>query len=511
MVEKNPDSVAVTTAVHPVDPRVLHRRAARGTALTLAGQLLKLVLNLSTTLILARFVTREDFGIFAVALSLQTVLIILRDNGLAGAIIQSRNVTALHINSVFWLGLGLGLVLAVAVGILAQPLARFYGRGELAGIIWCVALTVIVQVLSSVPDAQFRKAIQFRRIVIADLTAVTTASLAAVLGAMLGMGLWSLALRMVLGPVIYAILCWTLSTWRPRLQFSWEAVRTLWSFGVYLFLTTFIGFGLLQLDSPIIGRLIGVTAAGVYFVAANLTVRPLQEIVSTATQVMFPVFSAVQHDAAIIRSGMLTATRGLCTLLFPLGAGLIATAPELVPVLIGPEWVEAIPVMQVLALHVLPICLNYPASHILAARGRSKLQFGLAVLRGTAILAAMVVGCRGGIVWAAVAWTIARVIFESPVLWYGAREIQLRLTPVLSATAWPGLASVLSLIIVRVLAWSWNSGGWGPGWALLAAEMALGGTVYALLAALWFRETLTKLMRDLFTPSAPSGPNVAST
>lgn len=475
----------------------VQRQAVRGSVMSLANQVIKSVTNLGTTLVVAWYLGPEEFGLFAVAFSIQALMIILRDGGLANSLIQKKAISDIHLNSVLWAGVVLSMVLAAGLALSARPLAGYYGWPQLAPILWVVTIPIVAQGFGSVQEAQFRKHLRFGRLLLADSGSAVLASVVAIAAVMLGAGVWGLVLRMAVAPVVLTVVCWCLSSWRPRREFSFEALRALWVFGGYLFLTILLGYGMSRLDSLIIGKLIGVAAAGTFFVARNLALTTLQELVNAVGRVMFPAFSAVQDDRATLRSGYLTGTRCLATLIFPLIAALIALSPEAVAVILPADWHATVPLIQIIALHGVLQCVNNPASQILYARGRSRLQFAYSAVIGVAVVLSFVIGARWGVLGVAISWTLVRFALAPTVLWFAAREINMSVLRAVANLAAPAAAAVGAVGAVRLTVWAWTATGWQVGFGLLIVAAAVGGASYVCLCILLLKDTLVKLRHDL--------------
>ncbi len=474
----------------------LQRRALRGSVLALGNQALKLVSNFVTTFIVALYLEPEEVGLFAVAFSIQVLLIIVRDGGLANSLIQKKDLTDTHINSVLWISVGISLVLIAGLAAVARPLARYYEQPQLAAILWLTTLPIVAQAVGSVQETLFRKHLKFGRLLMADAGSTLLASIAAIVAVVLGAGVWGLVLRMVAAPVLLTIICWSLSSWRPRWEFSFQAIRSLWAFGGFMFLAVLTGYGASRLDSLIIGKLIGVSDAGLFFMARYLTLALISEAVIAVGRVMFSVFSAIQDDLANIRSGYLTGTRCLAVLIFPLVAGIVVLAPEAIPLFLEDTWIPAAPVMQIISLHGLLLCLLNPANQTLYALGRSRLVFVISLIAGLATLASFVVGCRWGVIGVAVSWTIVRLIYCAVMLRYASREVNLTVKTAVTNLARPLIAAAGAACAVLVLHLIWTSTGGSVGLVLFSLEVLAGLLAYALLCRLLLMDTLTKLWHD---------------
>jgi O-antigen/teichoic acid export membrane protein len=496
MVE--PASTGIDAAANsPADARLLRGRAVRGGVMSLISQLIRMLTTLLTTLIVARYLEPEEFGLFAVAFSIQCLAAILRDSGLANALIQKKDVTDAHLNSVLWAGVAFSLVLAGLLALFAEPISSFYMQPRLRPILWVMTVPVIVQAFTSVQEAQLRKQLRFGRLMVAESGSALLASIVAIVAAVLGAGVWALVLRMVVVAMLLTVSCWWISPWRPRWAFSFAALRSLWVFGGFLFLTSLMVFGRSRLDSLIIGKMIGVAAAGTFFMARHLSLGTLQQIVGAVARVMFPVFSLIQDDETLLRSAFLTATRALATLIFPIIAGFVVLAPEAVAVILPETWESAGVLVQIIALHGILQCVNNPAAQLLYARGRTRLQFVYSLVIGVAVVISFIVGAYWHLMGVAVCWTITAFTMGPIVLWCATREVHLSFVRVLIHLVPPTLAAIGAGAAARFAIWAWLWLDYPHGIGLLVCATLVGCASYLGLCRLLLRDTFRQILRDL--------------
>ncbi len=475
----------------------LQRRAVRGAAFSVANQVAILSANIGTMWIAARHLAPAEVGLVSVAISLNAFLTLFRDGGFSGALIQRKELTEREVSSVFWLGLIVGAILAAGMVAFSGPIAIWYAQPRLAAIVSCVALPVMANAVASVQVAQLRRNLCFGRLLMVEGGSVVVASICAVVAIVLGAGIWALVIRMIVAPILTMLCCWLLCSWRPTAVFSCAALKGLWSFGGYLFLATLAGYGIGRLDGVIITGLAGVAAAGTFLMARTLAMMTLDDIISAVARVMFPVFSAVQDDAATIRSGFRSGVRSLAALLYPVVAGLVVITPDAVPVALGADWLAAIPLIQIVALQGLIVCVNYPAGQILCARGYGRLHLALAVARGAGVVIGIVIGCQWGALGVAVSWTIVRYTVAPVALLFAARDLEFPLSRLFSDVWRPAVAAGIAGGAVFAMARTWQAWGWPPGAVLIVSEAVLGIVAYSLVALLIMRDTVDKMVGDL--------------
>jgi O-antigen/teichoic acid export membrane protein len=357
-----------------------------------------------------------------------------------------------------------------------------------------MVVPVFIQAASGVPDALFRKHIQFGKMFISETGSFTVATIAAIIAATFHVGVWSFAIRLLGTPALMGLSIALLAGWRPKLTFHFEALRSFANFGAFYFLTAFVGFASLQLDVPIVHKLIGKEQAGIFFLARGLALNTVRQMVAAVSRVMFPVFSLIQHDQSNMRSAFLTGTRCLALLVFPAMAALMVIAPELFRVFLDEEFAPGIRLVQIMALQIAPLCLNNPAAQVLYARGRTRLQFGYSVVISSLEIAAMIVGCRYGIIGVAVLWTAVRIIASPFVLWLASREVDLRLTAALSNASRPLAAAILAGASAWGAAELSRRAGVESSVAILMIKLFTGGAAYSAAALVLERETVSRLL-----------------
>ena len=494
---ESPSSGTDARADGAADTALLRGRAVRGSVMSLINQVIRMATGLGTTLIVARYLGPEEFGLFAVAASIQAFAEIFRDSGLANSLIQKKDITDAHLNSVLWFGVAVGLALAGALVLSSNSVATYYAKPQLHHILWAMSVPMIAQAFASVQEAQLRKQLRFGRLMIAESGSAILASIAAIAAVALGAGVWALVLRMALVSVLLSIFCWSLSSWRPRWSFSFNALRSLWVFGGFLFLTALLTSAMGRLDSLIIGKVIGVSAAGTFFMSRQLSLGTMRQIAGAVSRVMFPVFSLIQDDEALLRSAFLTGTRGLATLIFPIIAGFVALAPEAVAVVLPAKWASATGLIQILALHGILQCVNNPAGQLLYARGRTRLQFCYSLVIGVAVIASFVIGAHWGLMGVAVGWTVVAFTLGPTVLWYATREIHLSFLRVLVHLVPPTLAALGAGAAARLAIWAWLRLDYPHGIGPLVVGSMVGCLSYLGLCRLLLRDTLRQICRDL--------------
>jgi PST family polysaccharide transporter len=452
------------------------------------GRLLVLV----ATIILARILTPEDFGLVSFALVFVTYADVITDLGVAQGLVffppsRSRNDAALALCV-----LSSGLLTIVALA--AAPLvASFFGRPDVIPLFRVLSLSLFVGTLGQVPDALLRRELQFRRRLVADLARAGAQGIVSVGLALAGAGPWAIVLGYLGGAFAWTVAAWLLVSYRPDSWF-WRVkpadLRPLLLYGLPTAGNALLLSLVFNVDYLIVGRILGATALGYYTLAFRLPQYAILNVFVVISKVAFPIFSRANEDRARLRSGYLTSLR--LQTVYGIGAGvaLAVTAPTVVQVLFGARWEPATIPLQALSLYAAFRSLGMGAVDLFKAVGRPGLAVWLSFTRLSVVLVALLVAVRFGI--DAVAWTQAAVALALAIVMQvaAARVLEMPLKQLWNASA-PGMAVGAATALGAGLVALWLP---GPDLVRLAGSLLLAG----LLAAGALRLVDPSLIREMW-------------
>ena len=212
-----------------------------------------------------------------------------------------------------------------------------------------------------------------------------------------GYGAWAIIGQQLVAAVASALLLFAFSPWRPSLTFSYRSLRGMLGFSANVFGTRLLFYVNRNADNLLIGKVLGTTALGAYALAYNLMLVPSSRLAWPITEVLFPAFSTIQEDAGTRRARPGFASTGWsASVTVPAMLGLIVVAPEFVTVVLGDRWIEAMPVIRLLAWVGLLQSLQGLNSSILQARDRTRTLLWYAVVVAVATVVSFVLGVRLG-------------------------------------------------------------------------------------------------------------------
>lgn len=404
---------------------------------------------LVTTVVLARLLSPEEYGLVALALVLMAYAETVADAGVAQALVylpRTREVAraALLISVVVG-----GLLTAAA--ILSAPLiAGFFDRPDVAPLVKLLAVSLLATSLAAVPEALLRRELRFRQLTVATvIRAAATGSVTLIL-AFAGYGAWSLAIGTAAGSASYAVACWLLlrehldwQIWRV----SKQSLRESLGFGAPAAGSTLLARLIFDVDYLIIGRLLGASALGYYTLAFRLPELLIINVFFVLSTVMFPLYAQVRNDPDRLQAGYLKSVQVQALYGVTAGVGLAVMAPVLVPVLFGGQWADAVLPLVFLALYAAARSLGAGANDIYKALGRPGLSIRISLVRLAILVPILLLSTRWGITGVACAQFAVAVLFAVGMQSVAAKVMRLSARQLLRAVV-PGLVCGMAVAVV---------------------------------------------------------------
>jgi O-antigen/teichoic acid export membrane protein len=434
-------------------------------------------------LLLARLLDPEAFGLAALALALITFSMALVGMGLPDALVRHERLEDSHVQSAFWTMMAFALVTLILALVLAQSIAEWLREPELRLVLSTLALALPLNVMDQVFDALLRRKLAFKVLAMRKLVALSAASLIALVLAWLGAGVWSLVAKGLVEALLGVAVLWRLSDWRPRWSVSRQHLKDLLAFGAPMGLGRFVGLLSLSIDKWIVGYNLGVAQVGIYTIGQRLYAQVIDLFPETANRVLMPAFARVQGEPERLTRAFLEAQQLASITTFPMFAGLILTAPDLIVLLLGPRWISSALFLQILCLGGFSAAANYFTPTAWLARGRSDWYLRWTILHSAAALIAIAIGVRWGILGIAAAQVIRGYLLLPIAVVLLKRSLGITVTRYFANLGGPMAATAFMAVCVGALLWALDLEG-QPALRLMLA--ALVGPISFLLGCRWF-------------------------
>ncbi|HUD51132.1 lipopolysaccharide biosynthesis protein [Parvibaculum sp.] len=450
MIVSKPDHDLFFRTDHLVDD--LSGRSVRGGAVTIFAQIVKIVAQLGVTVVLARLLAPEAFGLVAMVAVVLTFLETFKDLGLSAATVQRPTITHEEVSTLFWVNVGLGFVAALLMVPLAPLLAWFYGEPELIDITLVLGIGFALSGFSTQHLALLRRQMRFSLLASIQMGAEILGMLSAVAAAYLGAGFWALILQRLVWSAVMALGGWVFCGWRPGRPGRLGHVRELLGFGGHVTGSNLVSLFVRNMDQVLIGWYWGATPLGLYDRAYKILLLPINNLNAPLFSVAMPALSRLADQPARYRATYLGIVEKLSMVTMPCAALLIAAPDLVVRLLFGPQWVAATPIVAWLGVAALYQPVTYTCSWLFMTQNRTAEMFRWGMVSSALSAAAIVAGLPFGAVGVAASWAVTGILIRMPALfWAVGRNGPVRPFDMVRAMIPSAIASAFVVVIVTVL------------------------------------------------------------
>jgi len=350
-------------------------------------------------LVVARLLSPSDYGLVAMLAIFLAVARTLIDSGFSQALIRKQDRTETDNNTVFYFNIVVSLLLYLLLFIIAPLVSDFYQEPQLTLLMRVQCIVIIINSFAVVQRALLTASINFKVQAQASLISAIVSGGFAIYLASSGYGVWTLVFQQLLSAAVNVLLLWRLSSWRPKLMYSWQSFRELFSFGSKLMAVGLIDTIYNNLYQIIIGKIFSAASLGFYSRAFHFSELPSSNITGILQRVTYPVLCNIQNDAASLRNNYRKLLRVSAFVIFPIMCTMAGVAHPMVQLLIGEKWDYA-------ATLLIPICFAmmwYPIHainlNLLQVKGRSDLFLKLEIIKKIIIVSVLIASIPFGLLF----------------------------------------------------------------------------------------------------------------
>lgn len=366
----------------------------RGATTLGAGRLLINIGSLASTVVLARLLTPEDFGIVAIAMATLGIVMALTEFSLGAALVRQDELTKEHIDTAWTMMLIRTLLITLGFCAAAYPLALLYNDPRLTPVLMITGLTGALSGFYNPHISLMARDMKFRPLMALQLTQRFAGFGIAIAFALVMRNYWAIVLGNAVGAAAASALSYWMAPYRPR--FTLSRSRDLMGFSFWLFVSEVVNVLNWRFDQLLIGILLPKAQLGTYAVADNLAALPSREATGPLTQPLFPALVRVKHDRKRLTDRYMTAQAAIGLIALPAGFGLAIIADPFVKLALGSQWLAAVPIIQVLACSLALQTLSIGLRPLAMALDQTRVLF----VRNTMGLGVRIVCVVPGMLWA---------------------------------------------------------------------------------------------------------------
>lgn len=348
----------------------VNKQIAKGAAWMVAFKILDNALGLVSTLVLARMLAPQDFGLVGMSMVLLAAMTLLMSFSFDIQLIQNPNAGPDHFNTAWTFNVMLATGFGILMALLAPLAASFYREPRLEMILYVMAAGFVLQGFSNIGTVKFRREMRFDREFKFLLSKRMSSLVVTIPLAIYLRNYWALVIGQLAGTILSLVMSYVVSSYRPR--FSLAAKAEMFNGSVWLFVNSFIQFLHNRAPTFVIARLSGAGAVGVYSIAAEISLLPSNELVAPINRAAFPGYAKAAHDMDKLRDSFLKVIASIALISLPAGIGILSVADLLVPAALGWKWMDAIPIIQLLAIYGIIKALQTNIAYIYLVLGMTK-------------------------------------------------------------------------------------------------------------------------------------------
>lgn len=411
------------------------------------------LLNLVIGIFLARLLSPGEYGIVGMLAIFSLIAGNLQDSGFGVALINIKDIKHEDYNSVFWFNIGVSVLLYAVLFACAPLIAAFYHQPCLTSLSRFLFLGFIFAAIGIVPNAVLTRDLRVKEKAIVSLTALVVSGTVGVVMAINGFSYWSLATQQVLYNVVICIGRYFFARWMPTLRVTFEPVKRMFVFSYKVLITTILTTINNNVLTVVFGRLFPAASVGDFTQANKWNTMANQLVSNTVAQVAQPVLTRINDDHERQRRVFGKMLRFTAFMAFPAMFGLALIAPQFILSAIGEQWMNSIPLLQILCISGAFIPLYTVYQNLFLSLGKSDiymwLSIGQIIMMLIAVLACHSMGITAMVIAFAcitILWLLAWQVFASRLIGYRFTSMLRDLCPFMGiALAVMGLTYLVTL------------------------------------------------------------------
>lgn len=330
-------------------------------------------------IVLARVLDPEIYGTVALVTVFTTILQVFVDSGLGTALVQKKDADQLDFSSVFFANIVACVILYISMFFAAPWISAFYGIPELTSITRVTSLIVVISGVKNVQQAYVSRNLLFKKFFFATLGGTIGAAIIGIWMAYHGFGVWALVTQLLFNQAVDTIILWVTVKWRPSFQFSFDRLKSLFSYGWKLLASQLLETVYNDLRSLIIGKLY-TEADLAYYNRGKMFPQFLTNNTNSAiNSVLLPVMSQAQDDTEKVKMMTRRAIKTSSYIIWPMMIGLAACAEPIVRIVLTEKWLPCVLFLRIFCISFAFYPIHTANLNAIKALGRSDIFLKLEI------------------------------------------------------------------------------------------------------------------------------------
>lgn len=351
-----------------------NKKVFSGIGWSFAERISAQLVSLIVSIILARILAPEDYGILAIV----NVFVAIGDALVAGgfgiALVQKKNSDDTDFNSICWVSVFVSVLLYAVLFICAPLISDFYVNNDLTLITRVLGIRLVFSAVNSIQQAYIQKKLLFMKSCIIGTFGASVSGIIGIVLALTGAGVWALIAQNMMSVIISTAMLYFFIEWKPRLQCSMSSIKEMWGYGSRVFLATTVDTLKDNIRTLVVGKVFSSADLAYYNQGKRFPQLLVNDIVNSVGKVLLPVFSEQQDDLNKNTDFMRLSIRVSSFILLPLIFGMVGIADNFILLFLTEKWMPCVPYLRILSLVYVTRSVNTILKNALLAIGKSEVN-----------------------------------------------------------------------------------------------------------------------------------------
>lgn len=390
----------------------LGKKITRGLVWTYLERVTAQGVSTLVTIILARMLLPEDYGVVSIATIFMSVCDTLVVGGFSDTLVQKKDADDIDFSTMFWFVLLLGILMFGIVYCIAPYAELFFKTKLVAVTLRVMAIRLPINAIKSIQSAYISRKMKYRYFFYATLFGTVVSAVVGITMAYFDLGVWALVAQYLTNSIIDMLVIWGTCGWHPSFCFSFSRLKVLYSFGWKMQVSSFLSTIYAEVESLCIGRKYTTADLAYYEKGRQFPRLVMHNIQTSISKVMLPAFSKISDERQETKNLAKKSVSISTYLMTPLLVGIIICAKEFVSVILNDNWLPAVPFLQLLTVYYLLEPIMSLNKQIVIAAGKSALYLKMEIMKKTIGIAllSLAVFCFNDVYAIAVATVITQII-----------------------------------------------------------------------------------------------------
>lgn len=362
------------------------------------------------SMILARILMPEDYGIVAILLVFINLANVFVSDGFSTALIQKKGVNDLDYSTMFYCSVAVSLVMYTLLFFLAPTIALFYNNVNLIWPLRILSLKLPIAAVNSIQHAYVSRNMMFKKFFWSTLIGTVISAVVGIFMAMQGLGVWALVAQYLTNSIIDTLVLFFTIPWYPKIMFSIDCAKRLMSYGWKITLGSLAITGYTQLRSLIIGKFYTAEDLAFYNKGDQIPSLVVNNVNASVASVIFPAMSNCEGNVENVKKIAKQSMRMAAYVIFPMMGGLCVVAEKLIVLLLTSKWVMTVPYMQLACISYALMPISTSNIQAIKAMGRSDLYLKMEIIKKGIGIILVIISVPFGTMTIAVTAVISSVI-----------------------------------------------------------------------------------------------------